>query len=78
VGLTPKQYLEARRVGKLKTQLRQAKDVTEAVYEAGFGSSRRVCERADKRLGMTPKQYRQGGAGIAITRMPPWSRRSGW
>jgi AraC family transcriptional regulator of adaptative response/methylated-DNA-[protein]-cysteine methyltransferase len=67
VGLTPRQYLEARRVGKLKKELRQAKDVTVAVYQAGFGSSSRVYERADTRLGMTPRQYRQGGAGIAIT-----------
>jgi AraC family transcriptional regulator of adaptative response/methylated-DNA-[protein]-cysteine methyltransferase len=67
VGVTPKQYLEAHRVGKLKKELRQAKDVTAAVYEAGFGSSSRVYERADSRLGMTPKQYRQGGGGVAIT-----------
>jgi AraC family transcriptional regulator of adaptative response/methylated-DNA-[protein]-cysteine methyltransferase len=66
VGLTPKQYLEAHRVGRLKQTLRQAKDVTEAVYEAGFGSSSRVYERADTRLGMTPKQYRQGGGGVVI------------
>jgi AraC family transcriptional regulator of adaptative response/methylated-DNA-[protein]-cysteine methyltransferase len=67
VGLTPKQYLEAHRVGRLKQELRHAKDVTEAVYEAGFGSSSRVYERADTRLGMTPKQYRQGGDGLTIT-----------
>lgn len=70
VGVTPKQYLEAHRVGKLKKELRHAKDVTEAVYEAGFGSSSRVYERADSRLGMTPKQYRQGGAGVSITYAP--------
>ena len=67
VGLTPKQYQEAHRVARLKNQLRQAKDVTEAVYEAGFGSGSRVYERADSRLGMTPGQYRQGGNGTAIT-----------
>jgi len=67
VGVTPKQYLEAHRVGKLKKELRHAKDVTAAVYEAGFGSASRVYERADSRLGMTPKQYRQGGGGVAIT-----------
>ena len=67
VGVTPKQYLEAHRLGKLKKELRQAKDVTSAVYEAGFGSSSRVYERADSRLGMTPKQYRQGGGGVTIT-----------
>jgi len=67
VGVTPKQYLEAHRVGKLKKELRHAKDVTSAMYEAGFGSSSRVYERADSRLGMTPKQYRQGGGGVTIT-----------
>ena len=67
VGVTPKQYLEAHRLGRLKKELRQAKDVTSAVYEAGFGSSSRVYERADSRLGMTPKQYRQGGGGVTIT-----------
>ena len=66
VGLTPKQYVEAHRMGKLKRELRQAKDVTEAVYESGFGSSSRVYERADTRLGMTPRQYRQGGKGATI------------
>ena len=66
VGLTPKQYLEVHRMSKLKKELRQAKDVTEAVYEAGFGSSSRVYERADTRLGMTPKQYRRGGDGVTL------------
>ena len=67
VGVTPKQYLEAQRLAKLKKELRRAKDVTSAVYEAGFGSSSRVYERADSRLGMTPKQYRRGGDGVSIT-----------
>ena len=53
-------------MGKLKRELRRAKDVTSAVYEAGFGSSSRVYERADSRLGMTPKQYRKGGGGVTI------------
>ena len=66
VGVTPKQYLEAHRLGKLKRELRQAKDVTTAVYEAGFGSASRVYERSDSRLGMTPNQYRRGGGGVTI------------
>jgi len=67
VGLTPKQYVEACRMRKLKQSLRTSQDVAEAVYDAGFGSSSRVYERADTRLGMTPKQYRQGGRNVAIT-----------
>lgn len=66
-GVTPKEYAEICRVRLLKRSLRGAKDVTEAVYDAGFGSSSRVYERADTRLGMTPKQYRRGGQGVAIT-----------
>ena len=67
VGVTPKQFVEAARLKKLKHGLRSAKDVTEAIYDAGFGSSSRVYERADTRLGMTPKQYRLGGAEVVIT-----------
>ena len=66
-GVTPRQYLEAFRLRKLKSSLRSSKDVTEAVYDAGYGSSSRVYERADTRLGMTPNQYRQGGHDIVIT-----------
>ena len=66
-GVTPKQYVEACRLRRLKSGLRESKDVTEAVYAAGFGSSSRVYERADTRLGMTPNQYRRGGRGVTIT-----------
>src|SRR5215831_10786704 len=66
-GVTPKEYAEASRVRRLKGALRESEDVTSAVYDAGFGSSSRVYERADTRLGMTPMQYRRGGQGVAIT-----------
>jgi AraC family transcriptional regulator, regulatory protein of adaptative response / methylated-DNA-[protein]-cysteine methyltransferase len=67
VGVTPKKYLEALRVNKLKESLRTSTDVADAVYSAGYGSSSRVYEYTDTRLGMTPKQYRQQGRGVNIT-----------
>lgn len=67
VGVTPKQYLTACRMKRLKDGLRAGAPVTGAIYDAGFGSASRVYERVDTRLGMTPKQYRQGGAGVAIS-----------
>lgn len=67
VGVTPKQYVEACRVKQLKANLRQSQGVTTAIYDAGYGSSSRVYERADAHLGMTPKQYRDGGANLIIT-----------
>jgi AraC family transcriptional regulator of adaptative response/methylated-DNA-[protein]-cysteine methyltransferase len=50
-----------------KSQLRKGRSVTDAVYEAGFGSSSRIYERVDTRLGMTPAQYRASGEGIEIS-----------
>jgi AraC family transcriptional regulator, regulatory protein of adaptative response / methylated-DNA-[protein]-cysteine methyltransferase len=67
VGLSPKQYSDAARLRKLKKGLKGSVDVAEAVYKAGYGSSSRVYERADTRLGMTPNQYRQGGRNVTIT-----------
>jgi AraC family transcriptional regulator of adaptative response/methylated-DNA-[protein]-cysteine methyltransferase len=66
-GITPGEYAESLRMRRLKGALRESQDVTAAVYDAGFGSSSRVYERADTRLGMTPLQYRRGGQGVAIT-----------
>ncbi len=67
VGVTPKQYHDAQRVRGLKSHLKTSSDVTSAVYDAGYGSSSRVYERADARLGMTPAAYRASGKGVRIT-----------
>lgn len=67
VGVTPKQFLNARRMEALKSNLRSQPSVTHAIYETGFGSSSRVYERVDTALGMTPAAYRQGGAGVTIS-----------
>jgi AraC family transcriptional regulator, regulatory protein of adaptative response / methylated-DNA-[protein]-cysteine methyltransferase len=70
VGVSPKQYADACRMRKLKSELRVSKDVAQAVYGAGFGSSSRVYERADAQLGMTPGEYRRGAPGVVITYAP--------
>src|SRR5262249_45702152 len=64
VGLSPKAYQDARRMERLKAQLREGDTVTRATFEAGFGSSRAVYEKASAGLGMTPAAYRRGGAGV--------------
>ncbi len=67
IGVTPREYAEACRLKVLKGGLRAAPSVTNAIHDAGFGSSSRVYERASTHLGMTPKQYRQGGLGMTIS-----------
>jgi len=66
LGITPRQYRDARRVTRLKQELKRRPHVSPAVYEAGYGSSSRVYERAHDHLGMTPGSYARGGAGMEI------------
>jgi AraC family transcriptional regulator of adaptative response/methylated-DNA-[protein]-cysteine methyltransferase len=40
--------------------------VTEAIYDAGFNSSGRFYEKSKRLLGMTPTQFRSGGASEEI------------
>src|SRR5262249_14591088 len=66
LGITPRQYADARRLSALKAQLKEGKDVTESLYEAGYGSSSRLYERSAAQLGMTPATYRRGGQEMCI------------
>lgn len=65
-GLSPKQYAEACRSGRVRQRLKEGRPVADALYDAGYGSSSRLYERAPAELGMTPAAYRNGGAGARI------------
>jgi AraC family transcriptional regulator of adaptative response/methylated-DNA-[protein]-cysteine methyltransferase len=65
-GLTPKDYAAAHRAAKVRQGLKDGNSVTEAIYEAGFNSSGRFYEKSTDILGMTPTQYRAGGANEEI------------
>jgi AraC family transcriptional regulator of adaptative response/methylated-DNA-[protein]-cysteine methyltransferase len=67
LGVSPREYAKAQRVAKFKEKVRQPKvSVTDAIYEAGFGSSSRLYEGAGAVLGMTPSTMKQGGKGETI------------
>ncbi|HMI47702.1 MAG TPA: bifunctional DNA-binding transcriptional regulator/O6-methylguanine-DNA methyltransferase Ada [Gemmatimonadaceae bacterium] len=66
VGLTPAQYIRARKSERLKDELKRGETVSRATFGAGYGSSSRVYGDSDQRLGMTPATYRRGGAGAHI------------
>jgi AraC family transcriptional regulator of adaptative response/methylated-DNA-[protein]-cysteine methyltransferase len=65
-GLTPKDYAAAHRAKKVRQGLASGHTVTEAIYDAGFNSSGRFYEKSMVMLGMTPSQYRAGGADEEI------------
>ena len=75
MGVSPLDYQRALRAGTLRSALKQGGTVTNAIYEAGFGSASRVYEGTQ--LGMTPSRFAQGGKGERIG----WccaSSRFGW
>ena len=65
-GVTPKEYAAAHRAAKVRQGLASGSTVTEAIYDAGFNSSGRFYEKSTDMLGMTPSQYRAGGANEEI------------
>ena len=65
-GVTPRQYADKLRVEDFKSQVRDGQRITDAIYDAGFGSSSRLYERSDEHLGMTPSTYKKGGTGMTI------------
>lgn len=66
VGISPRAFAEACRLGQVKTALKKGERVTPAIYDAGYGSSSRLYERAGTALGMTPATYRKGAPGVEI------------
>jgi AraC family transcriptional regulator of adaptative response/methylated-DNA-[protein]-cysteine methyltransferase len=65
-GLTPGAYAAAQRARRVRGELARGGTVTQAIVEAGYGSSSRFYEQANAMLGMTPRAFRAGGAGTEI------------
>src|SRR5690606_7700468 len=65
-GVTPKAYAEAHRTRRVRDELARSPTITDAIYGAGFNSSSRFYAASSKVLGMTPTDFRAGGAGATI------------
>lgn len=66
IGVSPKKYMESKRLEKFKGELKKGNEVTEAMYESGYGSSSRLYENVSEKLGMTPAVYKKGGKDVQI------------
>lgn len=65
-GLSPAEYLAQRKLGAFRSALKDGRDVSASLYDAGYGSPSRVYETGAAKLGMTPARYRAGGDGEEI------------
>ena len=66
LGISPRQYQQARRAGKFKQALLSEARITDAIYDAGYSSSSRAYETGNAQLGMTPSEFRRKGRGLGI------------
>ncbi|MBE9189644.1 bifunctional DNA-binding transcriptional regulator/O6-methylguanine-DNA methyltransferase Ada [Gloeocapsopsis crepidinum LEGE 06123] len=66
IGVTPFDYANAQRIERLKQHLQQGTEITDALYEVGYGSSSRLYEKAPEQLGMSPATYKRHGRGEEI------------
>jgi AraC family transcriptional regulator of adaptative response/methylated-DNA-[protein]-cysteine methyltransferase len=67
LGVSPAEFARAQRHERFRDRVRSPRvTVTEAIHNAGFGSSSRLYERADQMLGMSPTAMQAGGAGELV------------
>ena len=66
LGISPRQYVEAQRLERVKRSLNRGHTVTDSVYDAGFTSTSRLYEKGLRTLGVHPGTFRRGGEGLSI------------
>jgi len=65
LGVAPRDYVAACRRRRFLETLQAGRSVTDAIYDAGYGSPSRVYGERGA-FGMTPATYGRGGAGASI------------
>ncbi|WP_417621885.1 bifunctional DNA-binding transcriptional regulator/O6-methylguanine-DNA methyltransferase Ada [Parasphingorhabdus sp.] len=67
-GLSPAAYARALRSERVKDALAGGASVTEAIYDAGYGSASRFYgeQNRDRKMGMTANAWKNGGAGVTV------------
>jgi len=65
-GVTPAAYARGLRSNRAADALTEEKNVTDAIYEAGYSAPSRFYANGATRLGMTPSAWAKGGAGVTI------------
>lgn len=72
LGVTPNEFVRGQKLRKFADAMQRnainngSASITDAIYEAGFGSSSRLYESSEQTLGMTPGAMRKAGAGTVI------------
>jgi AraC family transcriptional regulator, regulatory protein of adaptative response / methylated-DNA-[protein]-cysteine methyltransferase len=66
MGISPRKYQEECRVGLLKLRLAKGEPVVGALRSTGYSSHSWLYKDSTLKLGMTPADYKAGGAGTVV------------
>ena len=66
LGISPRQFGQAVRTERSRASLRSRASVLDSIFDAGYGSVRAFYEETARRLGMAPREYATGGAGLPL------------
>ncbi len=65
-GLSPRDIIHHKKMNAFKLSIKNGNEISASQYDAGFGSSSRLYEKASTLLGMTPRQYKEKGKNVRI------------
>lgn len=66
LGVTPREYQARRRGEALREALQESGTLTSGGHAAGFATPKALYTAGVEGLGMTPGEYRRGGAGVVV------------
>ena len=66
-GVTPREYIEAVRMARLKLSLKSGNSIRKSTYSVGYNTSGWLYFRPNEKLGMSPLKYKKGGEGLRIS-----------
>jgi AraC family transcriptional regulator of adaptative response/methylated-DNA-[protein]-cysteine methyltransferase len=65
-GVTPREYTEAVRMGRIRLSLKSGNSIAKSTYGVGYNTSGWLYFRPNEKLGMSPLKYKKGGEGLKI------------
>lgn len=66
LGISPREYVDSRRIARMKSYLKKGETVNDSLYNAGFTSRSRIYENVARRFGVNPGDLRRGGEGLRV------------
>ncbi len=67
-GVTPKEYVRAARIQKIKASLKRGESIRKSIYDSGYNTSGWLYNKnSTNLLGMPPSAYKAGGEGMKIS-----------